>query len=692
MSETKEWTLMFYFASDNPLAPSIVSQLKAIKDAGFHPDANVIAQFDPHVVNTPAHTFDVNLVNKIWAFGRSKVGFDSNDPFVRNLVLDKLWGQNEESIRNRVKAHVEGTHEGSSAKAKGMVYDPPKPSQAMSGEQSPKEALSSFLGFCRQFYPARHYLLFILGHGLVVGNDSFLFDDHAAQHSLLLTELGTVLRTFSSDIQKEHGELEMVSFHSCSMSGLEVAYELEGTAKYMLASQGPAFVGSFPYKQILLRVFNDLNSSLSENDIIGDGSSADASVQRLVNKVRAGEDPVACYLRSKLAPETMAALSQHDPGAQPKPALVSAVVSDINKLLESADMSVAPPFIGTPSSTAMEQLKGEKLELSNLRRLNRCLLADAYPQEITKHPKIDIKRMLTRIFYYCLYNSYDFQLAGYSFDLCLSDLTKVRETSGPIDFLAKSLIAGLKDEKSRARELILLAHWDSQSFWQEDYADLYDFCFRLQKRCLEANPNLNQLPTTETLKAIYDACSQVTEALRRGSENITDKLIVRSAFAGPAFQYSHGLSIFFPWAEPVGSKLWDEQYEEYRLNKNTSWRAFLSAYFELTRRKTHLDEADPKEPVVKGSMSADLLSLLDDIGTHIFNDEGQLEKPGPDHPMGKHGPDDPTGGNCDCPTVKNFPRFTGAHTKFESINGKASRIPVSRTFFEGLQLREDQSA
>jgi hypothetical protein len=45
--ETKEWTLMFYFASDNPLAPSIVSQLKSIKDAGFHPDANVIARFDP---------------------------------------------------------------------------------------------------------------------------------------------------------------------------------------------------------------------------------------------------------------------------------------------------------------------------------------------------------------------------------------------------------------------------------------------------------------------------------------------------------------------------------------------------------------------------------------------------------------------------------------------------------------------
>ena len=36
MAETRELTLMFYFASDNPLAPLISSQLKARKQAGFH--------------------------------------------------------------------------------------------------------------------------------------------------------------------------------------------------------------------------------------------------------------------------------------------------------------------------------------------------------------------------------------------------------------------------------------------------------------------------------------------------------------------------------------------------------------------------------------------------------------------------------------------------------------------------------
>jgi len=75
MPEIKEWTLMFYFASDNPLAISVVSQLKAIKAAGFHPEANVVTQFDPYTEGTPTHIFDVNLINKLKHPGTADFGF-----------------------------------------------------------------------------------------------------------------------------------------------------------------------------------------------------------------------------------------------------------------------------------------------------------------------------------------------------------------------------------------------------------------------------------------------------------------------------------------------------------------------------------------------------------------------------------------------------------------------------------------
>ena len=116
MPETKEWTLMFYMASDNPLAISIVSQLKALKAAGYHHDVNVIAQFDPFTEGTPTHIFDVNLVNKLTHPGESNIGFASTDSFVRTLIEDKLWRDETNSkgdrlIRDVIKDVFDQEHE-----------------------------------------------------------------------------------------------------------------------------------------------------------------------------------------------------------------------------------------------------------------------------------------------------------------------------------------------------------------------------------------------------------------------------------------------------------------------------------------------------------------------------------------------------------------------------------------------------
>src|SRR5215211_5184165 len=123
MPQTKEWTLMFYLASDNPLAPGVVSQLKAIKNAGFHPDANVVTQFDPYVEGTPTHIFEVNLVNKLKQPGIANVGFQGNDPFVRNLVEDKLWREQKtrdgKPLKRELKRILHQNH--------GLNYEAPTP-------------------------------------------------------------------------------------------------------------------------------------------------------------------------------------------------------------------------------------------------------------------------------------------------------------------------------------------------------------------------------------------------------------------------------------------------------------------------------------------------------------------------------------------------------------------------------------
>lgn len=518
--KTKEWTLMFYFASDNELASSVVSQLKALKDAGHHPSVNVLAYFDPHVVGTPSHIFDINHVLKIQANGKSNIGFEPDKAFVRDLVLDKLWGRKEADIREIIRFYVEGVApEESTGK-----YNPPIPTPSMFSERSPKKSFADFLSFCRKFYPARHYLLVILGHGQVVGHDTFLYDDNAGPSYLSLNELGEILHSFSKAIGKapkvrDRGTLEMVGFHSCSMNLLEVAYQLRGAAKYMLASQGPAFVGSWPYKQFLIRLFKDLKSPT----------------------------------------------------------------------------------------------------------------------------KLPVEDLVSKMFAYCFYNNTDFQLAGYAFDICLADLEKVTQTRAPIKRLANALIAGVNAKKTEARELIQLAHLDAQSFVDENYLDLFDFCFCLEQRCMNSD-----LSADPVIKEMSDASAEVRKSLepthKRNKQVLEAKLVVSAIFSGPALQYSNGLSIFFPWAEPLGRARWSNEYFKCDLHKQTDWGRFLERYFEKTKRETRAKQHEnvqyPKQNGLSTTLSGRLLALWDRNRSRP-SFLGQLAKPGPDHPLAKPGPDHP---------------------------------------------------
>lgn len=603
----KEWTVMFYFASDNPLAPGVVSQLKAIKQAGFHPQANVIAQFDPQTVGTPTHIFEVNLINKLKSHGAPNIGFDGNDPFVRNLLEDKIWRDQKNRHGRLLRRELEEVLE---AKIKDIEYDAPLPPDdrdtdvpartGRSREVSPRQSLENFLRFCLDRYPARHYILFLLGHGVVVGNDIFLFDEHVndINNALSLTELGRVLTNFAKEVRHQDDEFELVAFHSCSVSSLEVAYELKGTARYMLASQGPAFVGSWPYRQILIRLFNDL--------------------------VKCGG-------------------------------------------------------------------------------------------------KIDVEKMLTKFFDYCMHNSLDFLLAGYSFDLALCNLKEVGRIKRPLKILSHVLVHKGFD-KPGVRNLILLAHWRAQSFWGESYTDLYDFCFYLHKLCKEyACPQKTPEDTKdlkETLEAIQWACREVIchltedmprkpdpngqdgETEREGEAKIDKKIIARAAFTGPAYQYSHGLSVYFPWARPADDTQILREYRGYKFAK-TCWLEFLEEYFDRTLRKTRKCEAqeendlkgncrihqpEPSEEIRKnyeaacksyeeesddgqedgqGEQQGQNLPLKDrfeelveDIASLVYTDEGTLGNSFSLAGSGKTDPKDPTGDECTCPTIKNYPRDT----------------------------------
>jgi len=558
MAKKREWTLMFYLASDNPLAPGVISQLKAIKAAGFHKDANVIVQFDPFTEDTPTHIFDVNVVQKALSDKHDDIGFNSESPWVYNLLEDRLWGKEKDrhgkDIRDRLKKKYPDNE-----------YNPGDPSDLQTksgGEPGPKESLGDFLNFCAKWYPADHYVLFILGHGLVVGTETFLFDEHAPEHFLELKDLREVLDNFNS---RSGGTLELVSFHSCSVSSLEVAYELKDCANYMLASQGAAFVGSWPYRQILMRIFNNIEKN----------------------------------------------------------------------------------------ATAAE-----------------------------------IESMFDRIFYYCVYNSTDFLLAGYPFQVCLCNLKKICETREAIKRLSETLSASLAltDDRPRLKfpefaDSILLAHWKSQSFHQETYTDIADFCRCLYVRTTDPAANAD----AEAIRNnIQKACIDVVGAVKNS--------IVRASFAGPEYQYAKGLSIYFPWSQPL-EEVWTK-YKNHEFNNSQagfSWSNFLETYFVRTMRDSIAKE---RENFIKNLGEEEAEPLTDDAELHqdqvtwIYTQAPlQLNQSLPGSLKSDKG--DPTGDECACPSIKNYPRDIRSRKKRREEGIPADpkdapeRVPASNMFFGG---------
>jgi hypothetical protein len=443
-----DWTIMVFFAGDPHLSPSMTSQLKAIKDAGFQANTSVLVHYDPNERGVAVTTFDINNQRKkdllLTINQGTKIG-DGKDPFVRNLLEDSINGANRTNNAD--------------------------------------QALRACLGIgAKPEYQAKHYILFLVGHGVIVGNDMFLPDTNPLS-GISLTQLGDTLRHFKASIPDD-AAIELIGLHSCSMSAIEVVFELKGIATYLMATEGESFVDSWPYRQLLKKVLNAVDLSKSKKTDVD----------------------------------------------------VNALITSINKL--------------------------------------------------------------------SLHNSTDFMFSGLSADLCLCSLDRqnVEALEKPIENLVIALKKAMKrpegwnpDQDWRGVELIKLAHLEAQSYFQETYTDLYDFCLCLKRRCEDG----------DTIQAdMKAACNAVIEALQEmpmeaRKAKIPSSVVVHSDHFGPLFQYSHGLSIFFPWARPVleEPKVLDDnvltRYEKYEFTKalgTDSWLSFLDDYFSGTQRKAREKE------------------------------------------------------------------------------------------------------
>jgi hypothetical protein len=119
------------------------------------------------------------------------------------------------------------------------------------------------------------------------------------------------------------------------------------------------------------------SSTLSVNDLI--------DLPAFANRLREPGDDISAYLKRRLSDGALTALTDYTGlGSDPTTLLLS-LVKSINKLLCSESIYDARRFGGVPLRAETQKLLAQNPEGSLRLRLNRLLLEDAYPQEISKN-------------------------------------------------------------------------------------------------------------------------------------------------------------------------------------------------------------------------------------------------------------------------------------------------------------------
>jgi hypothetical protein len=215
----------------------------------------------------------------------------------------------------------------------------------------------------------------------------------------------------------------------------------------------------------------------------------------------------------------------------------------------------------------------------------------------------------------------NYWLAGLSVTQSALNVCKVEQLHESIDRLAQLMEQRLIEEWAEKRaggravrqfqDALLLAHWEAQSYNGEQFVDLYDFCDCLQTRMGDG--------------PIADQC-------RALQEFIESEFVLTSCFSGAAYQYSYGVSLYFPWSF-VAPSYWNLDFV--KDSNGLGWGRFLKTYTLLTRRT-------PRGMNLQSKLATALNGTLNDavVSVRMGPDRMGPDRMGPDR-MGpdRMGPD-----------------------------------------------------
>lgn len=108
----------------------------------------------------------------------------------------------------------------------------------------------------------------------------------------------------------------------------------------------------------------------------------------LAAKLQRGGDPVSQYLRTTMSSETKRLLEAYDGSASGPVPLREILLSALNRALDDPELFDKQRFVGVKLSAETQLLAVENTQSGQRARLNRLLLEDAYPTEISRSRRL----------------------------------------------------------------------------------------------------------------------------------------------------------------------------------------------------------------------------------------------------------------------------------------------------------------
>jgi clostripain len=230
VTTTQKWTIMYYGDGDNNLEQFIMQDVNELESVDLSSkNINIIALVD----RVDGHwSGDSN-----WTDTRAfKIGYDSAG---YNTTLS--------SATKRIAIPSLGvTTTGTKELNMGSAT-----------------TLQNFVSFCKSSYPAEHYMLVMSNHGGgwrdntnekatrikkmgMQNQKAVCWDDTSSDACLYTKDVRTALEAGMGATK-----LDIIAFDACLMGMVEVAYELKGTANYLVASEETIPGLGYPYNKVL---------------------------------------------------------------------------------------------------------------------------------------------------------------------------------------------------------------------------------------------------------------------------------------------------------------------------------------------------------------------------------------------------------------------------------------------------------